>query len=98
MALSIHDRQPIPSYPITTIQKGEVEMRNKIPYPTHHDSDDEKNKQKQKKELQKKQAKFAISYLIVSLIGLWLFQEFILNPLIIRATEIPYSEFKAKIR
>jgi cell division protease FtsH len=33
---------------------------------------------------------------IVSLVGLWLFQEFILNPLLVRQLEIPYSEFKAK--
>ena len=39
----------------------------------------------------------AISFMIVSLIGMWLFQQFILTPLMIREMQIPYSEFKAKI-
>lgn len=52
---------------------------------------------KQKKDLQQKQIQFVISYIIVSFLGMWLFQQFILTPLVIRETQIPYSEFKAKI-
>ena len=55
------------------------------------------NEDKDKKELWEKQARTWISYLLVNLILLWVFQEFILQPLLIRETQIPYSEFKAKI-
>ena len=44
----------------------------------------------------RRQLHFAISYLITSLIALWLFQVFVLAPLT-RSTEIPYSEFKKKL-
>jgi cell division protease FtsH len=52
---------------------------------------------KQKQELQKKQVQSWISFMIVNLIGVWLFQQFILTPLVIRETQIPYSEFKSRI-
>ncbi len=39
---------------------------------------------------------FGISYLITSLIVLWLFQVLVVDPLT-RGTEIPYSEFKKKL-
>jgi cell division protease FtsH len=55
------------------------------------------NDEKQKKEGWQKQAPAWIGYLVVNLILLWLFQQFILQPLVIRETQIPYSEFKAKI-
>jgi cell division protease FtsH len=35
--------------------------------------------------------------MIVSLIGMWLFQQFILAPILVNELQIPYSEFKAKI-
>jgi len=57
----------------------------------------DKNDEKQKEELRKRQIQFSVSYLIVGLIGIWLFQQFILTPLVIRETEIPYSEFKSRI-
>jgi cell division protease FtsH len=57
--------------------------------------DNKDNKQKQ--ELLQKQMQSWISFTIVSLIGMWLFQQFILQPLVIRETQIPYSEFKSKI-
>ncbi|MEJ2102837.1 MAG: ATP-dependent metallopeptidase FtsH/Yme1/Tma family protein [Desulfobacterales bacterium] len=41
--------------------------------------------------------RFSIGYVVTSLIALWLFQEFILTPLMHRAAEIPYSEFKQKL-
>lgn len=52
---------------------------------------------KQVQEWLQKQIPSVISFLIVNLIGLWLFQQFILTPLLIQETQIPYSEFKAKI-
>jgi cell division protease FtsH len=55
--------------------------------------DEEKNKQ----ETREKQVRTWVSYLVVNLIMLWLFQQFILQPLVIRETQIPYSEFKSKI-
>ena len=60
--------------------------------------DEEKNSDKQKKGQWKKQAQSGLIYLIVNLIGLWLFQQFILSPLVIHETEISYSEFKSKIQ
>ena len=60
--------------------------------PRKHDRDDEKKRQEQSR----RQFRFGISYLITSLIFLWLFQLFLVNPLT-RGTEIPYSEFKKKL-
>jgi cell division protease FtsH len=54
--------------------------------------DDEKKRQEQSR----RQFRFGISYLITSLIVLWLFQLFVLTPLT-RKTEIPYSEFKKRL-
>ncbi len=69
-------------------------MRN----PKKPSGDGPENKDdKQKQDLQQKQIQFAISYIIVSLIMLWLFQQFILTPLLVREMQIPYSEFKSKI-
>ena len=45
--------------------------------PRKHDRDDEKKRQEQSR----RQLHFAISYLITSLIVLWLFQVFVLTPL-----------------
>jgi cell division protease FtsH len=53
--------------------------------------------EKQKQEWLQKQIQSWISFLIVSLVGMWLFQQFILTPILVRETTIPYSEFKAKI-
>ncbi|MDI6694305.1 MAG: ATP-dependent zinc metalloprotease FtsH [Anaerolineales bacterium] len=69
-------------------------MRNpKIPARDGRENKDDKQKQK----LLQKQMQSWISFLIVNLIGMWLFQQFILTPLLIHETQIPYSEFKAKI-
>ncbi|HMD89075.1 MAG TPA: ATP-dependent zinc metalloprotease FtsH [Anaerolineaceae bacterium] len=56
------------------------------------------NKDKKQNENLQRQIQFGASYLIVSLIVLWLFQQFVLTPLAIQETEIPYSEFKAKLK
>jgi cell division protease FtsH len=55
-----------------------------------------KRKKKEKEDLSK-QTRFGISFMIVSLIGMWLFQQFILTPMLVHETQIPYSEFKSKI-
>jgi cell division protease FtsH len=52
---------------------------------------------KRKQELRSKQWQFVLSYVISSLIGMWLFQQFILQPLVVRQISIPYSEFKTKL-
>jgi cell division protease FtsH len=45
-----------------------------------------------------RQIRFSLGYLLASLIGLWLFQQFLLKPIVVRETEIPYSEFKSKLK
>src|SRR5271157_5863049 len=57
--------------------------------PKKHDDD------KKRQEQSRRQWRFAISYLIASLVVLWLFQVFVLTPS--RGTESPYSEFKTKL-
>jgi cell division protease FtsH len=57
----------------------------------------ENNDDKQKQEMMQNQIRSWVSFWVVSLIGMWLFQQFILTPLLIRETQIPYSEFKSKI-
>jgi cell division protease FtsH len=60
--------------------------------PKKHDREDEKKRQEQSQ----RQFRYGISYLITSLILLWLFQVFVLTPLT-RSNEIPYNEFKKKL-
>jgi len=67
-------------------------MNESGPSPKKHDREDEKKRQEQSQ----RRLHFAISYLITSLILLWLFQVFVLTPLT-RNSEIPYSEFKKKL-
>ena len=64
-------------------------------FPSNNDKKDNGDKNKQKE--WEKQARTWLSYLLVNLVLLWLFQQFILQPLVIRETQIPYSEFKARI-
>jgi cell division protease FtsH len=52
--------------------------------------DDEKKRQEQSR----RQLHFAISYVLSSLVALWLFQQIVLTP---RSTAIPYSEFKRQL-
>lgn len=51
-----------------------------------------------KDQMRKRQVNFGLSYMIFALIGMWLFQQFILSPLLVHQSEIPYSELKAKIQ
>jgi cell division protease FtsH len=66
-------------------------MNEPKPSPGKRNSDDKKKRQEQSR----RQLQFVVTYLITSLISLWLFQLFVLTPT--RRTEIPYSEFKAKL-
>ena len=62
--------------------------------PSSGNKDDE---EKKKMEAREKQVRTWFSYLLLNLVMLWLFQQFLLRPLLIHETQIPYSEFKAKI-
>jgi cell division protease FtsH len=66
-------------------------MNEPKPSPRKQGRDDEKKRQEQSR----RQFHFAVTYLIASVIVLWLFQLFVLTPS--RGTEIPYSEFKTKL-
>jgi len=50
------------------------------------------------KHVRRRQVTFGLSYLLTSLLALWLFQEFVLSPLFIQTHEIPSSEFRAKVK
>jgi len=63
-----------------------------LPPPGKHDRDDEKKRQEQSR----RRVRFTISYLIASLILLWLFPLFFGTPAS-RNAEIPYSDFKKKL-
>ncbi len=52
--------------------------------------------EKKRREQNQRRISFGITYLITSLILLWLFQVFVLTPLA-RNSELPYSEFKKKV-
>jgi cell division protease FtsH len=41
---------------------------------------------------------FTLAYLLLSLLTFWAIQEFVLNPRMSQAREIPYSEFRARVR
>jgi len=65
---------------------------NKQSSPGKPGRDDEKKRQEQNR----RRLHFGVTYLITSLIILWLFQAFVLSPLT-GSAEIPYSEFKTKV-
>jgi len=67
-------------------------VKEKEASPTKPDPNDKKKSQEE----QSRQLHYGVSYLITSLIMLWLFQIFVLGPLT-RRSEIPYSEFKQKL-
>ncbi len=45
-----------------------------------------------------RQVRYGISYLVSTLLALWLVQTLVINPSISRAREIPYSEFRVKLK
>lgn len=63
--------------------------------PSSRGPDFDKNKKRQ--EETERQARLSIIYLLVSLLFLWLFQVFVLTPLVNHRTEIAYSDFKKKL-
>ncbi len=46
---------------------------------------------------QKKQMQFSVIYLVIALVVAWVFQALIFRPMVIRWSEVPYSEFLAKL-
>ena len=46
---------------------------------------------------QKKQMGFSVTYLLIGLVALWLFQTLIVRPLIMQQIEVPYSQFRQDI-
>ena len=57
----------------------------------------ERDEERERQEQMARQARYGVTYILVGLVVLWLFQQFILAPLTVRAVEIPYSEFRAKL-
>jgi len=55
------------------------------------------NNDKKGPEQEQRKVWFSITYLLTSLLFLWLLQVLVLNPLVNRATEITYSDFKKKL-
>ncbi|MBN1639936.1 MAG: ATP-dependent zinc metalloprotease FtsH [Anaerolineae bacterium] len=45
----------------------------------------------------RKQIRFSAIYVLIAVVGVWLFQQLIFRPLVIRWTEVPYSEFLAQL-
>jgi cell division protease FtsH len=56
------------------------------------------DEEKKRGEQLKRQLKVGLSYVVTSLIWIWLFQAFILAPLMKQDMQIPYSEFKTKLK
>jgi len=66
--------------------------------PRKPDSNQDNQDDDQKRQEQmRRQIRYSLSYLLVGFVVLWLFQEFILTPMMIRATQISYSEFRDKL-
>jgi ATP-dependent Zn protease len=63
------------------------------PWSSRKDREGEKRRQEENR----RQVRFSISYLLSSLLALWLFQVFVLTPLGTRSAEISYSDFKKKL-
>ena len=69
-------------------------MNTKKPTTSSPGSDDKK---KEQDNVNQRRMRYSVSYAITSLIALWLFQQFVLMPLLVQANEIPYSEFKTRL-
>lgn len=57
----------------------------------------DQNNDEQRREQIRRQMRYSITYVLVGLIVLWIFQQFIMGPLVTQAVEIPYSEFREKL-
>ncbi|HDJ29777.1 MAG TPA: ATP-dependent metallopeptidase FtsH/Yme1/Tma family protein [Candidatus Acetothermia bacterium] len=42
---------------------------------------------------QRRQLGFSVVYVLIAILGMWIFQEFVFRPMIVRQTEVPYSRF-----
>ena len=69
-------------------------MNNK---PNKPPSKDDPDSEKRRQQLTQRRMRYSVSYIVTSIIALWLFQQFILGPLLVQAEEIPYSDFKDKL-
>ena len=56
----------------------------------------DRHEEEKRQEQSRRRVRFSIGYFFTSLIALWLFQQFVLNPLTL-GPEIPYSEFKKNL-
>ena len=63
------------------------------PAPRKPDPEEEKKRQEQ----MRRQMRYSVSYIVVGLLVLWLFQQFVLGPLTIQATQLSYSGFRQKL-
>ena len=46
---------------------------------------------------QRKRIQFSFIYLLIAVLGVWLFQELIFRPLIVRWQQVPYSQFRQEL-
>ena len=46
---------------------------------------------------QRKQVRFSVTYMIIGLLVVWLFQSLIFRPLVIQQSEVPYSQFRQEV-
>jgi len=46
---------------------------------------------------QRKQIRFSAVYIVVALLGMWLFQALVFQPLLLQAQEMPYSQFRQDV-
>jgi cell division protease FtsH len=54
--------------------------------------------EKKRRDAMQRQVRFSLGYLITGLVVLWLFQEFILSPMLVQpAVQLPYSDFRQKL-
>ena len=61
------------------------------------DSKDKRNEQEEREQQRQRLTRYAISYLLFSLVALWLFQDVFMGSVSSPVTEITYSEFKKKV-
>src|SRR3712207_623962 len=53
--------------------------------------------QENRRDWRPRQVTFNLGYFLVTLVLLWLFQDFVLGPVFSSTTSIPYSEFRQKL-
>ncbi len=53
--------------------------------------------EKKRREQYQRQMRFSVIYMLIALVFLWVFQEFVLSSMVIKATELTYSEFRQKV-